>query len=106
MIYKVPFRTNSSYNFTSNSGGNNFRIHIKHNLRYDTYYMDIDIQKDGRYVNIISGLNMSLGMDLFFPFRHYGLGTMYIIPSDSRYYSEVPKSNTITKYFYMLWEHD
>ena len=106
MLYVYPFRTNTSYNFTTNVGGNNFRVHIKHNLRYNTYYMDIDMQQDGSYQPIISGINMTTGMDLLFPFKHYNLGILYIIPKDSRYYSEVPKAETITKYFYMSWEHD
>lgn len=106
MIYKVPFRSKSSYNFTSNAGGNNFRIHIKHNLRHDTYYMDIDLQRNGVYENIISGLNITCGTDLFMPFQRYGLGTLYIIPTDSRYYNEVPRADTITTYFYMMWVHD
>lgn len=105
-VYTLPFRSNSSYNFTANSGGNNFRIHIKHNLRNDTYYMDIDIQRNGVYENIIRSINLTCGMDLFFPYRHYGLGTLYIVPMDSRYYALVPKADTITRYFQMLWSHD
>lgn len=106
MIYKVPFRSNSSYNFTANSGGNNFRIHIKYDLRHDMYYMDVDLQQNGVYTPIIHDINMTCGMDLFFPWHYYGLGILYIVPSDSRYYAEVPRADTITKYFYMLWEHD
>ena len=106
MVYTLPFRSNSSYNFTANSGGNNFRIHVKHNLRDDTYYLDVDIQREGVYVPIIHSINLTCGMDLFFSWQYYGLGTLYVIPTDSRYYGKVPKADTITRYFQLLWSHD
>ena len=106
VAYTLPFRSNSSYSFTANAGGNNFRIHIKHNLRNDTYYMDVDISRNGNYENIIRSINITCGMDLFFPYQYYGLGTLYVIPTDSRYYDKVPKAETITRYFQLLWSHD
>lgn len=106
IIATLKFRSNSSYSFTSNCGGNNFRFHIKHCISNDTYFMDIDMYKNGKYEPIISCINLTCGSDLFIPFKRYGLGTLMIIPTDSRFYNKVPQSNTIIDKFIMIWEHN
>lgn len=105
-IYKLNFRSNSAYNFTASAGGNSFKIHIKHSISDDTYFMDIDMLKDNNYVPIISCINITVGVDLFLPFARYGLGRFYVMPNDSRYYTDVPRADTILSKFYILWEHE
>lgn len=106
MIYTLPFRSNAPYSFTAHAGQNNFKFHIKHAMSDDTYYMDVDIQRNGSYENIISCLALTAGCDLFIPFKYYGLGTFMVIPINSLYYNEVPRANTILSKFMIYWEHD
>ncbi len=105
-LYKVPFRSNCAYSFTSNCGGNNFKFHIKHNISDDTYFMDIDMLVERKYKPIIQCVNLTCGSDLFISYKRYGLGTLMIIPTDKNYYDKVPQANTILSKFVMMWEHD
>ena len=105
-IYKLPFRSNSPYTFTTTAGGNNFKFYIKHAIHDDTYFMDIDMNIDNKFVPIIRCINLTCGCDLFIPFKRYGLGSLFVIPTDVRYYHEVPRADTILTKFVMMWEHD
>jgi len=106
MIYTLPFRKNSSYTFTSYAGGNQFKFHIKHCISDDSYFMDIDMLQNGNYEPIISDVSLTCGCDLFIPFKRYGLGTFMIIPTDSRYFNEIPNADTIVSKYIIFWEHD
>lgn len=106
MVYVVPFKTNMPYSFTSSAGGNNFKIHVKYSIADDTYFLDIDQFINGKYTPIISCLSLTVGCDLFAPFTQYGLGYLFVVPTDSRYTFEVPHSDTIVSRFVMYWEHD
>lgn len=105
-LYKVPFRSNCPYSFTTHAGGNDFRIHIKHCISDDTYFMDIDLRVNGTYKPIIQCINITCGSDLFIPYKRYGLGTLLVIPTDRDYYNKVPQSDTILSKFIMIWDHD
>jgi hypothetical protein len=105
-VYKLKFRSNAPYSFTASAGRNSFRIHIKHSIADDTYFMDIDMLKNNNYVPIIRCVSLTVAVDLFIPFARYGLGHFYVMPNDSRYYTEVPHSDTILSKFYILWEHE
>ena len=106
MLYTLPFRKNSPYSFTSNAGGNQFKFHIKHAMSDDTYYMDIDIFQNGKYVPIINSVKLTCGCDLFIPYKRYGLGTFMVIPTDSRYYNLNPNADSLIPYYVIVWEHD
>lgn len=106
MFYSLSFKDNSSYNFTSSAGGNEFKFHIKHAMSDDSYYMDIDINRNGSYVPIISCVRLSCGCDLFIPFKRWGLGSMFIVPIDDKYYNKEPTADTLTSKYIMIWEHN
>lgn len=106
MIYSIPFKTNTPYSFTSTAGKNNFKIHIKYCISDDTYFIDIDQFINGSYVPIISCINITVGCDLFMPFQNYGLGNLFVLPTDNRYMFESPHSDTLVSNYILVWEHD
>lgn len=105
-LYTIPFRSNSAYSFTSQAGGNQFMFHIKHSISDDTYFMDVDMLVDGNYEPIIQCINLTCGCDLFMAYKRYGLGSLFVIPTNRDYYNKVPQANTILSKFVMFWEHD
>lgn len=107
IITTLQFRSVSSYNYTANAGGNNFRFHIRYSVSDDSYFMDIDIMRNNVYEPIAHCIRLCVGADLFIPFRRYGLGSLFIVPTDNRYIKETgPNSDNILTAYKMVWEHD
>lgn len=106
MIYQLRFKLNSAYNFTCNAGGNNFRIHIKPDLRHNNYFMDIEMRIGSQYEYIARCIALTCGSDLFIPFRRYGLGYFMVVPLDVKYYLVNPTPDTLVDNYIMVWEHD
>ena len=104
-FYKIDFQTNLSHNFTSVCNGNKLKIHIKYDALNDTYFMDVDKYINSKYENIIAGINLVVGTNLFLQFSHYNLGSMWVVPSKKSFYDKELKASTIINNFFLLWEH-
>lgn len=106
MIYTLQFKSNSAYNFTADAGGNSFRFHIKHDLRHDSYYMDIEKRTGAQYAYIARCIALTTGCDLFIPFQRHGLGSLFIVPLRPEYYALEPSAETIVDNYVMVWGHN
>ena len=106
MTYKFDFPTNSSFNFVHLVNNVQHKVHILYNSYDDTYYMDIDKFVDGKYINILNSIRLTLGVDLFLQYKYYNLGEFLIIPTTSKVYKSDPKAATIKENFFILWTHN
>ena len=108
LIAKLKFKSVAPYSFTAPAGRNMFQFHIKYCVSDNSYYMDIDIMEDGKYKPIANSVSLSCGADIFIPFKSFGLGSMFVIPVDSRNYKDPigPTPETILDKYIMVWEHD
>jgi hypothetical protein len=106
LSYQLKFHTNLSSCFISICNGNKVKLHIRHDLLNDMYFIDVDILKNGEYKNIISGINMVVGSNLFMQFAYYNLGNFYIIPYMKEDYDKIPSSETLVNNFFAIWEHN
>lgn len=107
-VYKMKFKSIAPYSFTKSCGKNKFNFHICYSVSDDTYYMDIDMWINGKYEPIAHCIRMSCGTDLFIPYKRFGLGTLFIIPTDSRnvFDNNGPTSKTILDRYIIYWEHE
>lgn len=103
MVYNFSLNTNTSTSFVIALNDKTFRVHIKYVANSDRYIIDIDKYVDNQYINIINSVPINIGVDLMFPWRNIGLGRLYCIPIDKRYYLEDPRSETIVKYYIFQW---
>lgn len=106
MLYTLRFKLNSAYNFTCDSGGHNFRIHIRPDLRHNSYFMDIEMRNGSEYRYIARCISLLCGSDLFIPFHQYGLGSFMVLALDAKYYDKDPTPDTLVDNYIMVWEHD
>lgn len=106
MIYKLKFKSNRNYNFITYCNGSRYRFHLKYDVLDDSYYLDIDKLIEDKYSPFIQGIKLNTFVDLFISYKGYNLGTFIVVSTDSRYAYEIPRANTITKYFEIIWEHD
>lgn len=108
MVVALNFKSVSPYTFTSSAGKNQFRFTIKYSIGDDSYFMDIEILENNKYKMIAQCIRLSCGVDVFLPYKRYGLGTLLVVPTDSRNYADNngPTADTILNRYCMVWEHD
>lgn len=105
MTKYIQFKTYKPYNFTTMVNDIQIRVHIRYNSYLNRYYMNIDKQIEGEYINIVNSIMLTTGVDLFNQFEYLGLGKLYIIPIRTELYNSDPSSETIQNYM-IMWETD
>ena len=106
MIYKFDFPTNTSFNFVHLVNNVKYKLHILYNSYADDYYMNIDRFENGSYKNILNSIKLSLGMNLFLPYKYLGIGDFYIVPTTSNVWKKEPKAESIKDNYFILWRHN
>ena len=101
MVKAVQFKTYTPYNFVMNLNGVNVKIHLRYNSYLDRYYIDVDKQVNGQYVNVLNSVMLNIGIDLFLQHPQLNLGEFYIVPLKTDLYDKDPSSATIQNY--MIW---
>lgn len=103
MTYTFNLNTNTSTNFNITLNDKTYKVHIKYVTINNSYVIDIDSFENGVYKNIINSVPLNIGVDLMLPWRGIGLGRLYCIPTDKRYFGANPTAQTIKDYYVLQW---
>lgn len=101
MLKAIQFKTYKPYNFVVDLNGQNIRIHLRYNDYLNSYYINVDKQVSGVYVNILNSVALTTGIDLFMQHPQLNLGEFYIVPLKTDLYDKDPSAETIQDY--MIW---
>jgi hypothetical protein len=101
MVKAVQFKTFKPYNFVMDLNNVKVKIHLRYNSYLNSYYIDVDKQISGKYVNVINSVALTTGVNLFMQHPQLNLGEFYIIPLKTDLYDKDPTAETIQDY--MIW---
>ena len=102
-IKSINFKSARPYSFTTDVNGQRIKLHVRYNSYSDTYYLNVDRFINGQYENIINGIPLVTGIDLFLQYPQFNLGELMIIPFKPEYYDKIPNAETIVNNFQILW---
>lgn len=101
-MYKIiQFKSYKPYNFVLNVNRKIIKIHLRYNSYMDNYYFNIDEKINGIYVNKISSIPLTTGVDLLLQHPQFNYGELYVIPMKTDLYYADPNSKTIQNYVLM-----
>ena len=106
MEHYISFSSSNSHNFDEIVNGNSVKLHILYNYYLKTYYINVDIYRDEDYVNIISGLQMTTGTNLLSQWSYLNLGSLELIPMNTKYLDSLPTPETIMENYILVWDYD
>lgn len=104
--YQFDFPSNTSFSFIHLVNNVYHKLHILYEVNTDSYYMNIEKYINGKFVEIVNCVKLTLGIDLFMQYRYLNLGKFFIIPATDKLYRKDPSSKTIKSNYFILWEHD
>ena len=106
MTFKmIQIKSSEPYNFNVNINGSNLRVHIRYNVHLNRYYLNVDRQEKGLFVNIASSIMLYSGFNLFMQHPQFNLGELYLIPLKSELYHQDPSAENITDYM-LYWKSE
>lgn len=104
MLYRnIQFKTSDPYNFNISVNGSSLEVHVRYNAHLDRYYLDIDRYERGTFKNIMSGVMLYTGFNLFMQSPQFDLGELYVIPLKSELYHKDPSPDNIRDYM-LFWK--
>ena len=102
-IRSINFKSACPYSFTTDINGQRVKIHVRYNPYSDSYYFNVDRFINGQYENIINGIPLVTGIDLFMQYPQYHLGELLIVPFKPEYYDKTPTAETLVNNFQIIW---
>lgn len=102
----ITFPTHNSHSFIQIVENTTFKISIVYCPYNDSYVMNVDKLVDGEYIQIINGIALTTGVNLFQPFKYHKLGNMWLFPLTDKSFDKNPSAETLVSDYVILWEHD